>query len=315
MASKLQQSQQATTAVATLNDRAEVIHKMLGQRAGELAALLGGEKLANAFRRAAISFYLHAPADAKLETVEPRSFVAACMDAAADKLVPDGRDGWIVVRKGQAAWTISWRGMIKLARRGHKSFRDFAAEVVYREEIAAGGFEVDLASRSIKHRPWYTLGIAEEPSEDSIALVYAIVTVTDDEGFTSREFATISDRELMKRARASGNPYDDMPSQAWAKWFTSMSKKAAVRLLCDRIAAPDALWDAITREDERMLDTTASAPRLAAAPTFASDLAGSVRAQITAGSDDGAARDDKASRRPPVDQDDTDPHGVQGAEE
>lgn len=285
MASKLQSQQQTTTAVTTREQSAELIHKMLGQRAAELAALLGGEKMATAFRRAAASYYLHAPADAKLETVEPRSFVAACMDAAQDKLLPDGRDGWIVVRKGVAAWTISWEGMVKLARRSVKSFRDFAVEVVYREEIAAGGFVCDAAQRKLSHTPWYALGL-EEPAEDSIACAYAAVTVTDAEGFTSREFAIIGDRELMKRARASGNPFDDMPSQAWAKWYPSMCRKSAVRLLMRRIGTPDAIHEALERERERFVDTTATErPRPVAPLSMATDLAGSVRAQISAGDD------------------------------
>lgn len=313
MASKLQQSQQSTTtAVATTNDRAAQVHKMLVTRTPQLAALLGGEKMAEAFTRAAASFYLRAAADphTKIGEIDLHSFVVACMDAAVDKLLPDGRDGWIVVRKGVAAWTISWRGLVKLARRASKSFRDFAAEVVYREEIAAGAFRVDLASRSIAHTPWYMLGIDREPGEESIVLAYAIVTVTDDEGFTSREFAVLTEDEIIKRARMSGNPYDDMPSQAWAKWFRSMAKKAAIRTLMDRIAAPDAVFEALRADDARVIDARES-PRPIAALTMASDLAGSVRAQISAGHIGGHSAT-AASAGAPVDPNDPDPHGVQG---
>lgn len=235
------------------------------QIAGELkatgkaiAALLGakgpeGEKRIAAFSRAAHSHFL-ATRDrsdkdkAECEAIDPKSYVKACLDAANQGLLPDGRDGWIVCRKGIAAWTPSWRGLVKIMRRAVKEeggdLRKFHAEIVYRQEIDKGAFDVDLSERTIKHRPWYLLGIELEPDWTDVVLVYAAASLVRD-GIETHEFRILTIAEINARARASGNPYDEEWSQAWTRWPRPMAKKSAVRALMDQLPTPDSVYVAL----------------------------------------------------------------------
>lgn len=231
--------------------KATQIGDALRKRAIVLSRLLGGERLADRFCRAAMAHWSamanQSPKDReRLERVDPESFASACQAAALDRLTPDGRDGWIVVRgDGTASWTPSYRGLIQRFRRAVKDAGGKAiapcAEIVYREEIAAGGFEVDLAARTIAHRPWYLLGIEIEPLWESVQLVYAAVTVVDADGDTTREFRVLTIAEINQRARMSGNPLDDEWSAAWTRWPRSMAKGKAWRALMDWMPRPDDL--------------------------------------------------------------------------
>jgi recombinational DNA repair protein RecT len=232
----------------------EQIRGELAAASKAIAALLGGDKAVAGFCRAAVSHWLttrdRSDKDrAEMEAIDPKSYVKACLDAANARLLPDGRDGWIVVRKGIAAWTPSWRGLVKLMRRAIKDeggrVESFCAEVVYRQEIEAGGFDVDKAERTIRHRPWYLFGIAEEPLWDDVVLVYAAATIIDADGNRSREFRELTRADLEQRARASGDPRSADWSDAWNKWPRSQARKSAVRALMDWLPTPDIVWTAL----------------------------------------------------------------------
>ncbi len=197
-------------------------------------------------------------------------YVAACLDAASQQLTPNGTDGWIVIDDGAPPrWAISWRGMFSLVRRAVRAeggdVRQFCAELVYKAEIAAGGFNVDLFERKMSHRPWYLLGIPEEPYSSEVALVYAAATIVAPDGSTSREFRIITRAELTARERAAKEANGGVASPAWLEWWSGQARKTAVRAFVDWLPGVDAVRAQL-------------APRIMPAPPRSLALAERVRA-------------------------------------
>ena len=304
----------ATTATPAgrLEPRDAIFHE-LGVRSSVLAAYFGGDTdLVEAFRRSAVAHYLDTlnASDRerdKIASVNVASYVGACMVAAVDGLTPDGIDGWILIRKGGiASWTQSYRGAVKLALRA-ADLRGLVAEVVYREEIAAGGFRCDVATQEIAHAQWYMFDeIPVEPDENSIALVYAAAEVKIG-GEWRRQFRVLSARALDQRARLSGSPFDDIPSNVWTTWYREQARAKAIGALMDTLPKPDHVWQAIqaARKSGRARQVPgAPLPSLSVSPAAA--LAGRVR---SIGSTlDATAREADAPADP------NDPHGAHACE-
>src|SRR5574342_1025763 len=143
---------QSQSAPATVAARAKETVGMLAlpQTLAEIRKALGGRDPGR-FLRAAQSYYLHAPEPEKMAAVEPRSFVAACIDAALSGLMPDGREAYIIPRKNRAVFQASWRGLVKLVRRA-ADVEEIAAEVVYEGCY----WKVHLGTdRRLEHTPYY----------------------------------------------------------------------------------------------------------------------------------------------------------------
>lgn len=203
--------------------------------------LLGSAAARDRFVRCVTADYLRtvarSPEDrAQIESCEPSAYVGACMMAAAEGLLP-GEDGWIAVDdEGRAEWRPSWRGLVKQLRRALQSngahVEDLCAEVVYHEEIAAGGYDEDRFARRVRHRPWYLLGIEVEPMPERIACCYAAATIVEPDGTRHREYRVLTAVELRKReqlARIAGG----IGAKAWDEWFVSQCRSAALRALAE----------------------------------------------------------------------------------
>lgn len=284
----------------------DAIFHELGVRASVIASMLGGdEQLAEAFRRSAVAHFVDALNSSdkdreRIASVNVPSYIGACMEAAMEGLTPDGEDGWILIRKGGiATWTRSYRGATKLAHRA-ADIRGLVSEVVYRQEIALGGFRCDHAMQTISHSPWFMFpdDIADEPDENQIVLVYAACEVKI-AGEWKRHYRVLTARALDQRARMSGNPYDDMPSNVWVKWYREQARAKAIGALVDMLPKPDHAWQAIQASRKlghvRQLPDPMTTP-IASVP----GLADRVRALSAAGDSSTAREDD----------DPNDPHGA-----
>lgn len=245
----------ATANATPTRNHAEEVAAALRERADTIRVLLapnqrGGAELVERFIRSACASYVReversAEQRAAIEACNPANYAQACMHAALQGLMPDGVDGLIVVRDAQAAWVVSWRGLLALLRRALAStgarYEALRAEVVYREEIAAGGYDEDCANDTMRHRPFYLLGIDEEPYPESIAIVYAVVTIVEADGSRHRERRVLTSTEIAKRYNASQGPQ----REAWDRWFKSCAKSAALRALLDMLPKCDAVLDAL----------------------------------------------------------------------
>lgn len=178
-------------------------------------------------------------------------YVAACIDAAVQQLTPNGHDGQIVIDDvGPPRWSISWRGMFGLLRRVMRAeggdVRQFCAEVVYKQEIAAGGYDVDLFMRKMRHTPFYALGIEDEPMLSDVAVVYAAATVVWPDGTETREFRTLTRAAIAKRERAAAEANGGKTPDAWVRWWAECAFGCTTRAFMDRLPGVDAVRAQIT---------------------------------------------------------------------
>ena len=239
-------------AVAARNVSQAIVLLESPESMAQIRRALGSRGDVERFVRAARSHYLHM--DPKqieaMAQVEPRSYVAACIDAATAGLMPNGRDAYIYPRGKRAVFHPSWRGLIMLVRR--ETQIDLAAECVFER----CRFRVLLGSnRRLDHEPYYGLNVADE---DRGALVAAYATA-DVEGRTV--FRVLSRKDLDKRESVGG--------PVWKSWYEAMCRKSAIRALADMLPIPDELRDLIAKDadDERgdggsvsPIDVTTAAP-------------------------------------------------------
>jgi recombination protein RecT len=158
------------------------------------------------------------------------------MNAAQDGLMPDGREGAIVPRKGKAIWQPMIQGIYKRVK-SSGSVAALAANVVYDGET----FEVLLGDEDrIIHRR--DMALVQRGKE---VAVYAIASLKD--GTKEREVMTWDQVEAVRQSSSMPN------SGPWTQWTDEMARKTVVRRLAKRLpvieGADEALHRTINRVD------------------------------------------------------------------
>ena len=197
------------------------------------------------------------------------SLWAACMKAAQDGLLPDGREGAIVKRWNgrkrcaEAHWMPMVAGLIAKAKR-KGSVAGLVANVVYEGEH----FEVLLGDEErITHRR--DVGLVARGREIA---VYAVATMKD--GTKEREVMSWEQVQQVQAASQDGGA-----SGPWKTWPEEMGRKSCLRRLSKRLPSldegDDELRQAVERVDE-LYDfgkPAASAPALPPQASAAPPLA------------------------------------------
>jgi recombination protein RecT len=169
-----------------------------------------------------------------------RSLFESAMKAAQDGLLPDGRDGALVIYRtkvnGEWIQKVQWMpmvgGILKKIRNSGELLTISAYVAYERDE-----FEYSLGDEeSIKHRPH--LG----DDRGAPKLVYAIAKTKD--GGVYREIMTFADVE---KVRGISRAKDNGP---WKDWWDEMAKKTVIRRLAKRLPMSSDLDDLIRRDDE-----------------------------------------------------------------
>ena len=186
----------------------------------EIAALVGGEAQARTFVRVVLTAVQQTP---DLLAADRRSLLLACMKAARDKLMPDGKEAVFNIYNtkqkidGAERWvpTVQYLPMVaglikKLYASGFVSFVD-ACCVYERDEFT---YERGDAPRLV-HRPY----LGSEPGE--IVAAYVVVKLTS--GETKRE--VMPKRDIEKVRAASKAP--DGPG--WKTWYDQFAIKAVIK--------------------------------------------------------------------------------------
>jgi recombination protein RecT len=226
-----------------------VIRGMLDANSAQLDAALVKQIDKDQFVRICMTHFQRG-GDRMMEA-DPRTFVAACVEAAQLGLKPDSILGecYLLPRKDKRAnggkggyavnFQIGYRGVMKLVRRGGE-VSEISAEIAYENDE----FSVELGtSRRIVHRPWYTIG-AKEPGK--IVAAYAIAKLTD-----GIQFKVLPESELVEISKMSGNPFDAKQSNVWANHPAAMRMKTASLRLCKWLPMPDDSKRALLRDDNR----------------------------------------------------------------
>jgi recombination protein RecT len=216
------------------------LKKQLEQRAEEFRMVLPSHISPERFQRTLLTAVQLNP---DLLTCDRRSFLTACMKAAQDGLLPDGREaavvvfktrtkdaerGWIEVRLAQYLPMVF--GLRKKILQSAE-VSDLFAAVVYRQEIAGGFFHYEEGSeRTLRHRPIIDPDFA--PTDADIALAYSVATFSD--GTKSFEVMRRGELDRVREASqtgarfdAKGNPRE--PKGPWVQWFPEMAKKTVIR--------------------------------------------------------------------------------------
>jgi len=167
-----------------------------------------------------------------------RSLFGACVNAAQDGLLPDGREGAIVSFKDnksgntQAQWMPMVAGILKKVRNSGE-LSSISTQVVCENDQ----FDYQLGDEEyIDHKP--ALG-----NRGNVIAAYAIAKLKD--GSTMRE---IMGRDEIDRVRSVSKSKDNKYGP-WMQWYGEMSRKTVLRRLSKRLPMSTDLERVIHRDD------------------------------------------------------------------
>jgi hypothetical protein len=223
------------------------VQTQLATMAPEIAKTLPPGMTPERFNRVALTAIQNTPA---LLQCNHQSLFNACMKAAQDGLLPDGREGAIIPRKGVATWQPMVHGIIKKAKNSG-SVASLVANVVYRGEV----FEVEMGDdeRIVHRRNLVCVKRGEEIA------VYSIATLKD--GTKERE--VMSWRQVMDVRDMSSSPNGG----PWATSTDEMARKTVIRRLSKRLPSLDDGDDELRQAIERV-DSEYDFGRKPAGPTI-----------------------------------------------
>jgi recombination protein RecT len=155
------------------------------------------------------------------------------MLAAQDGLLPDGREGAIVMYGDKPQWMPMVGGLLKKIRNSGE-LKSLVCEVVYHNDR----FErwIDEKGEHMRHEPM-TFGERGE-----IIGAYALA-MTKDDGV----YIEVMTKEEVEKVRSVSKAKGAGP---WTQWWDQMAKKTVIRRLSKRLPMSTDLEDVIRRDDE-----------------------------------------------------------------
>lgn len=202
----------------------------LQRMAVEFEAVLPPQIPTDRFVRTAITAVGMQP---DLLRTDRRSLLGACMKAAQDGLLPDGREAALVVFNGKAQYMPMVAGLLKKARQSGV-ISSISAHVVYEHDE----FDYQLGDdEHIIHKPVIT-GERGKP-----VAVYAIARTTD--GGAYREVMSVAQVEKVRAVSRARKP--DSP---WNTWWDEMARKTVIRRLAKYMPSSSDLDQLLAREAE-----------------------------------------------------------------
>jgi recombination protein RecT len=186
------------------------------------------------FTRVAITAVQNVP---DLLTCDRTTLYSACMRAAQDGLLPDGREGAIIARAGQAVWMPMVAGITKKVRNSGDISTWSVHEVKENDQF---DYELGDAER-IYHKPALK-------NRGATIGVYSIVLMKD--GERSREFMSIEEVNAI-RDRSDGYKYavEKKKKNPWITDPDEMAKKTVIRRHAKRLPMSTDLDDFLRQDD------------------------------------------------------------------
>ena len=265
----------------------------LDDRAAEFRKVLPSHITPSALQRTIITA---AQSNPDLLLADRQSLITACMKAAQDGLLPDGREAALVIfsnrvknpstNKWESRKVCQYMPMVyglrkKIIQSGE--IVSLQTGLVYRAEMQAGAFLYEVGMEPpIRHRPMLDLA-AEDLTDDCIVAAYSMAKMKD--GTISIEVMRRSEidkvREVSQTGAVNRKNYDGSAREAkgpWVDWFGEMARKTVMRRHSKTLPmSGDVLVDVEGRDMEaassvsRVLEVEPDAP--IALPS-ADDLAG-----------------------------------------
>lgn len=195
---------------------------------GEIAAALPPHIPAERFMRVVLTAV---QGDAALLDADRKSLFEASMRAAQDGLLPDKREGALVIYAGKVQWLPMIAGVLKKVRNSGELV-SIGAHVVYENDRFA-----------------YVLGdeerIEHEPKLDGprgkARAAYAIAKTKD--GGIYREVMSLEEVEKVRKVSRAAN------KGPWVDWWEEMARKTVLRRLAKRLPMSTDMDDLIRRDD------------------------------------------------------------------
>jgi recombination protein RecT len=277
----------------------EVFRHQLDKNATEFALALPKHIPLDRFKRVVQTAVINDP---KLLHADRASLFASAMKAAQDGLLPDGRDGALVIYqtkvKGEGGerdrWIdkVQWMpmigGILKKVRNSGE-LKSIRAHVVHENDV----FKLILGDEErLEHEP-----NVFEPGKPVGA--YAIAETEDGIYREFMSFKQVEEVRNVSRAKDSG---------PWTKWWGEMARKTVLRRLSKRLPMSSDLDDLLRRDDALYdFDGTGSPPRLAAVTAMrvdvnplADDLPAIEHQDAAAGREEPATTGEEAGREEPA---------------
>lgn len=233
----------------------EHLKRQLEVSRGEFAKLVGGQQNADKFIRVVLNSVLANP---ELIDASRSSLVAACMRAAQDGLMPDGREAVLNIYstkiKGKDGERDRWEkraqylpmvgGLIKKLYSGGDILSVDAA-VAYRGDV----FEfVRGDDPKLVHKPAMEYADADlENGEPHVIAAYVVVKLKN--GEIKRE---VMKRRDIDKVRAASKSADTGP---WKTWFDEMAIKSVIKRAYKQLPHSDA-FDEIEKYDNEAMGYT-----------------------------------------------------------
>jgi recombination protein RecT len=215
------------------------VRRSLTQMQPQFAAALPKHVTPERFLRVTMTAVQNSP---NLLDCDRRSLYAACMKAAQDGLLPDGREGAIIPRKGSAAWQPMVAGIMKKVRNSGEISTWSVHTVRENDE-----FDYELGDNErIVHKP-------ARRNRGELIGAYSIVVMKD--GERSREYMDVDEIEAI-RDRSDGYQYakrNNKPNP-WTTDPGEMFKKTVIRRHAKRLPMSTDLDD-LLRQDDHLFET------------------------------------------------------------
>lgn len=229
--------------VATTQAKPEIVkfREQLESRAGEIQMALPAHITPEKFQRTLLTAV---QSNADLLRADRQSLVLACMKAAQDGLLPDGREAALVMfkenkKQPDGSWKsrqlVQYMPMVYGLRKKILQSNEVAAlevGVVYHAEVEAGKFLYEVGLQPpLRHRPM--LDLDEKQTKDSeIVAAYSIATMKD--GTKSFELMRRFEIDKVRECSQTGATRDRKgqartPSGPWVEWFPEQAKKTVMR--------------------------------------------------------------------------------------
>lgn len=218
--------------LTTLDDLKGTIEKLKPQFKSALPNHISVDKFARVLLTAVTT-------NAQLQQANRTSLFGACLKAAQDGLIPDGREAALVTFKTKdggvtAQYMPMLAGILKKVRNSGE-LSSITAQLVYKEDKFR--YWVDADGEHIEHEPNLFV------NRGDLIGVYALAKTKD--GGVYIEVMTL---EQIEAVRNSSRAKDHGP---WAGPFAGeMVKKSAIRRLAKRLPMSSDLDQVLTRDDE-----------------------------------------------------------------
>ena len=205
-----------------------LVRRDIDRMAPEFAAALPQHIPLDRFKRVALTAINKNP---DLLKAEPRALMGAFTLAAQDGLLPDGREGAIVMFGATPQWMPMVYGIIKKMRNSGE-LASISAHAVYQKDR----FKYVLGDdERIEHEP--TL------SEDRGPMVAVYATAKLKDGTVQREVMLRADVEKVRSASRTKN------GGPWKDWYEEMARKTVVRRLAKYLPMSTEVEQVLRRDD------------------------------------------------------------------